>query len=204
MHNPTVFLCQRELCYCVETRATRHRKSAHWMKCGRRTPKAWLMRVSRTSKASSRTWLLPARHPSRFHFVPVCGKPEQNGTLNSLSESETRSCCAVHKVKRPENCLKFLDNRRPRKRQAFVAVYYMSMHGVTSRKSVNGRSGVRNGRAARDGGLWWRRRYARESWPVIAAWRREWTQRGCDATLSGLVMHLGSHTQGSAPRATLG
>ena len=43
MHNPTVFLCERELCYCVETRATWHRKSAHWMKCGRRRPKVWLM-----------------------------------------------------------------------------------------------------------------------------------------------------------------
>jgi len=27
----------------------------------------------------------PARHPSRFHFVPVCHKLEQNGTLKSPS-----------------------------------------------------------------------------------------------------------------------
>ena len=39
----------------------------------------------------------------------------------------SRFCCVqIHKVKRPENCLKFLHNRRPRKRQAFVTVYDMS------------------------------------------------------------------------------
>ena len=32
---------------------------------------------------------------------------------------------------------------------------------------------------------WWRRRDARESWPMIAAWGREWTGRGGDATLTG-------------------
>ena len=38
---------------------------------------------------------------------------------------------------------------------------------------------------------------------MIATWRREWTKRGRDATLSGLGVYLGSQTQGSAPRATL-
>ena len=40
----------------------------------------------------------------------------------------SRFCCVhIHKVKRPKNCLKFLHNRRPRKRQAFVTVYHVSI-----------------------------------------------------------------------------
>ena len=35
---------------------------------------------------------------------------------------------------------------------------------------------------------------------LLGATRREWPKRGRDATLSGLEVYLGSHTQGSARR----
>ena len=55
----------------------------------------------------------------------------------------SRFCCVqIHKVRRRENCLKFLHNRRPRKRQAFVTVYDMSMRLVARGERLDG--GIEN------------------------------------------------------------